>query len=51
MAQLNIRVDDSIKEQAEALFNRMGLTMLHLMCLTVRRSLNGVYLTGQSSRI
>jgi hypothetical protein len=27
MAQLNIRLDDSFKEQAEALFNRMGLTM------------------------
>jgi DNA-damage-inducible protein J len=27
MAQLNIRLDDSIKEQAEALFDRMGLTM------------------------
>ncbi|MDR0636948.1 MAG: hypothetical protein LBF87_07705 [Treponema sp.] len=27
MAQLNIRLDDSLKEQAEALFNRMGLTM------------------------
>jgi hypothetical protein len=27
MAQLNIRLDDSVKEQAEALFSRMGLTM------------------------
>lgn len=27
MAQLNIRLDDPIKEQAEILFNRMGLTM------------------------
>jgi DNA-damage-inducible protein J len=27
MAQLNIRVEDRIKEQAETLFNRMGLTM------------------------
>ena len=27
MAQLNIRLDDQIKEQAESLFNRMGLTM------------------------
>ncbi|MDR0637158.1 MAG: type II toxin-antitoxin system RelB/DinJ family antitoxin [Treponema sp.] len=27
MAQLNIRLDDTVKEQAETLFNRMGLTM------------------------
>jgi DNA-damage-inducible protein J len=27
MAQLNIRLDDLVKEQAEALFKRMGLTM------------------------
>jgi DNA-damage-inducible protein J len=27
MAQLNIRLDDPVKEQAEALFKRMGLTM------------------------
>ena len=27
MAQLNIILDDPVKEQAEALFNRMGLTM------------------------
>jgi DNA-damage-inducible protein J len=27
MAQLNIRIDDPVKEQAEVLFNRMGLTM------------------------
>jgi DNA-damage-inducible protein J len=27
MAQLNIRIDDPVKEQAEALFKRMGLTM------------------------
>ena len=27
MAQLNIRLDNSLKEQAKALFSRMGLTM------------------------
>jgi DNA-damage-inducible protein J len=37
MAQLNIRLDDTVKEQAEALFNQMGLTMSAAVTLFLRQ--------------
>jgi DNA-damage-inducible protein J len=37
MAQLNIRVDDPVKEQAEILFKRMGLTMSAAVTIFLRQ--------------
>ena len=37
MAQLNIRLDDPVKEQAEALFEQMGLTMSAAVTLFLRQ--------------
>jgi DNA-damage-inducible protein J len=37
MAQLNIRLDDPVKEQAEALFDQMGLTMSAAITLFLRQ--------------
>ena len=37
MAQLNIRLDNPVKEQAEALFGKMGLTMSAAVTLFLRQ--------------
>jgi DNA-damage-inducible protein J len=37
MAQLNISLDDPVKEQAEALFDQMGLTMSSAVTLFLRQ--------------
>jgi DNA-damage-inducible protein J len=37
MAQLNIRLEDPVKEQAEFLFNQMGLTMSAAVTLFLRQ--------------
>ena len=38
MAQINIRIDDDIKAQAEALFNELGLNMSSAVNLFVRQA-------------
>lgn len=40
MAQINIRIDDGIKREAEELFGQMGLTMTSAIMVFIRQSLN-----------
>jgi DNA-damage-inducible protein J len=39
MAQVNIRIDDTIKEQAETLFNTVGLTMSAAITLFLHQAI------------
>jgi len=38
MAQLNIRIDDQLKEQAELLFNDLGISFSSAISLFIRQS-------------
>ena len=40
MAQINIRIDDGIKREAEELFGQMGLTMTSAIMVFIRQSIN-----------
>ncbi|MBQ6246524.1 MAG: type II toxin-antitoxin system RelB/DinJ family antitoxin [Kiritimatiellae bacterium] len=40
MAQINFRIDDKTKREAEALFGRMGLTMSGAIMVFLRQSIN-----------
>ena len=40
MAQVNFRIDDETKRQAEALFAGMGLTMTGAIMVFIRQSIN-----------
>ena len=40
MAQVNFRIDDETKRQAEDLFSRMGLTMTSAIMVFIRQSIN-----------
>ncbi|GHV17241.1 hypothetical protein AGMMS49938_17920 [Fibrobacterales bacterium] len=39
MAQINVQVDDKVKEQAERLFDTVGLTMSSAIILFLRQSI------------
>lgn len=39
MAQINIRIDDDIKKQADALFHELGLNMTTAFNIFIRQSL------------
>ena len=40
MAQINIRIDDETKRQAEELFGQMGLTMTAAIMVFIKQSVN-----------
>ena len=40
MAQVNFRIDDETKRQAEELFGQMGLTMTSAIMVFIRQSIN-----------
>ena len=40
MAQVNFRIDDETKRQAEELFGQMGLTMTSAIMVFIKQSLN-----------
>ena len=40
MAQINIRIDDETKRQAEELFGQMGLTMTSAIMVFIKQSVN-----------
>ena len=40
MAQVNFRIDDETKRQAEVLFGQMGLTMSSAIMVFIRQSIN-----------
>ena len=40
MAQVNFRIDDETKRQAEELFGQMGLTMSSAIMVFIRQSIN-----------
>ena len=40
MAQINIRIDNETKRQAEELFGQMGLTMTSAIMVFIRQSIN-----------
>ena len=40
MAQINIRIDDKIKREAEGLFDSLGLTMSSAIMVFIRKSLD-----------
>ena len=40
MAQINFRIDDETKTEAEALFSRLGLTMSGAITVFLRQSIN-----------
>lgn len=40
MAQINIRIDDEVKREAENLFDRLGLTMSSAIMVFLRKSIN-----------
>ena len=40
MAQINIRIDEETKRQAEELFGQMGLTMTSAIMVFIRQSIN-----------
>ena len=39
MAQINIRIDDKVKREAETLFDRLGLTMSSAIMVFLRKSI------------
>ena len=41
MAQVNFRIDDETKRQAEELFGKMGLTMSSAIMVFLRQTING----------
>lgn len=40
MAQINIRIDDKVKREAESLFTRLGLTMSSAIMVFLRKSID-----------
>ena len=40
MAQVNFRIDDETKRQAEGLFGKLGLTMTSAIMVFIRQSIN-----------